>query len=260
MSSKTKDVAKTNTNLPDTVDQVQFQMMQMQKGEIAEILRENLGEDSLSVQDLPRIVVPGSGGKIWTVPSVEGDVEMSDLVGIIVFTKVTRTYWEKSFDDTGGGEPPDCYSPDGVLGVGIIADSVKDHMCGNCPMSEFAKDGTGCPCKESRLIFMVMQDEILPVVIKAPVMSLKNAKKYLTGLTSRRQKVHSVYSTLTLEPDKNKRGIKYSKIMFSKSGDVENPALSAGYAEALRPFIDKAAAKIAQEGRPSYENEETVNV
>ena len=200
MSAKTKEVA--------TIDKNQFQIMQMEKGEIADILHENLGEDSLSIQDLIRIVVPGSGGKMWAVETIEGEKEMAELLGIIVFTKVTRTYWEKSFDETGGGEPPNCYSPDGVMGVGEIADTVKDHMCGNCSMSEFAKDGSGCPCKENRQIFMVMQDEILPVVIKTPVMSLKNAKKYLTGLSSRRQKVHSVYTSLTLFPTKNKKGIK----------------------------------------------------
>ena len=252
MSAKTKEVA--------TIDKNQFQIMQMEKGEIADILHENLGEDSLSIQDLIRIVVPGSGGKMWAVETIEGEKEMAELLGIIVFTKVTRTYWEKSFDETGGGEPPNCYSPDGVMGVGEIADTVKDHMCGNCSMSEFAKDGSGCPCKENRQIFMVMQDEILPVVIKTPVMSLKNAKKYLTGLSSRRQKVHSVYTSLTLFPTKNKKGIKYSQIVFTKSGDVEDPTLTAAYAKSLRPFLEKQATRMAQEMRTASYDEETVDV
>lgn len=252
MTAKNKEVAKVEDN--------QFQIMQMQQGEIAEILHENLGEDSLSVQDLPRIVVPGSGGKNWTVETVEGEKEMAELLGIIVFTKVTRTYWEKSFDETGGGEPPNCYSPDGVMGIGEIADAMaKDNMCGNCPMSEFAKDGTGCPCKENRQIFMVMKDEILPVVVKTPVMSLKNAKKYLTALSSRRQKVHSVYTSLTLFPTKNKKNITYSQIIFKKSGDVEDPVLTSAYAESLRPFLERQAVNMAKEGR-TYETEATVDV
>ena len=250
MSTKTKEVTEIKN---------QFQIMQMQKDEIAEILHENLGEDSLSVQDLPRIVVPGSGGKMWTVDTVEGEKEMAELLGIIVFTQITRTYWEKSFDETGGGEPPNCYSPDGVMGIGEIADTMaKDNMCGNCPMSEFAKDGTGCPCKENRQVFMVMQDEILPVVIKTPVMSLRNSKKYLTALSSRRQKVHSVYSSLTLVPTKNKKNIKYSQIAFKKSGDVEDPVLTAAYAKSLRPFLETQATKMAQEKRT--QNDNTVDV
>lgn len=244
-----------------TVKENQFQIMQMEKGEISDILHENLGEDSLSIQDLTRVVVPGSGGKTWSIETVEGEKEMNELLGIIVFTKVTRTYWVKSFDDSGGGEPPNCYSPDGVMGVGEMADTVKDHMCGNCPMSEFAKDGTGCPCKESRQLFMVTQSEILPIVIKTPVMSLKNAKKYLTGLSSRRQKIHSVYTKLTLFPTKNKKGIKYSQIVFTKSGDVENPTLSAAYAKSLRPFLEKQATRMAQETRSTeYDNGNTVDV
>ena len=253
MSTKTKEIATTGKD--------QFQIMNMQKDEIAEILHENLGEDSLSIQDLTRIVVPGSGGKMWAVETIEGEKEMAELLGIIVFTQITRTYWEKSFDETGGGEPPNCYSPDGVIGIGEIANTVKDHMCGNCHMAEFAKDGSGCPCKENRQVFLVMRDEILPVVVKTPVMSLKNAKKYLTGLSSRRQKAHSVYSSLTLAPTKNKKGIKYSQIVFTKSGDVEDPVLTAAYAKSLRPFLEKQAARMAQETRTAEYNEEnTVDV
>ena len=230
-------------------EESEFQIMKMGEGAIADLMAENLGQDGLSVQDLTRIKVPSGGGLSWTVPSIEGDKLQKELLGVIVFTQTTRTYWIESFDDTGGGAPPDCYSPDGVTGIGMMADQVKDGMCGNCPMSQFADDGSGCPCKEGRLIFMIMQDEILPTVIKAPVMSLKGAKKYLTGLTSRIQKVHSVYTRLTLAVDRNKKGIEYSKIIFEKVGDVERPEITDKYAKDLRPFIDQAAAKIASEAR-----------
>jgi hypothetical protein len=254
MISKTKSTTKDQIAVSDdkavaVKDENQFEIMTMQPGEIGDILKENLGAGTLSVQDLTKIKVPGSGGKVWSVPSVEGDTNMNEIDGVIIFTKTVRTYWVDDFDTTGGGAPPDCYSPDGVQGIGMMADQVKDALCSDCPMSKFKEDGSGCPCKEGRLIFIVMKDEILPAVVKAPVMSLKEAKKYLTGLTSRRQKVHSVYTRLSLENANNRKGIKYSKIMFKKIGDVERPELTAAYAETLRPFIDAAAAHIASEAR-----------
>jgi hypothetical protein len=235
-----------------TVDATQFQIMKMDQNAIQSMLNENLGADSIAVQDLVRVKVPSGGGKIWTVPSIEGDHDVPELVGIIVFTKNIRTYWVSSFDDTGGGIPPDCYSPDGVKGIGEMANRIEGGLCENCPMSKFAEDGSGQPCKEGRLIFMVLRDEILPIVIKAPVMSLGNAKKYLLGLTSRVQRIHSVYTKLTLEADKNKKGMKYSKIIFEKVGDVENPELTEAYAKTLRPFIDQAAARIVSDPASAY--------
>lgn len=246
MTKKTKDVESTKDLV--VADEAQFQIMKMGESAINDMLRENLGgSDSISVQDLTRVKVPSGGGTVWNVPSVEGDKNVESLEGIIIFTKNIRTYWQTSFDDTGGGIPPDCYSLDGVTGIGIIADKTPGALCADCEMYKFKEDGSGRPCKEGRLIFLVTKEEILPIVIKAPVMSLGNAKKYLLGLTSRVQKVHSVYTRLSLKADKNKKGMSYSKIVFQKIGDVENPELTQAYSDTLRPFIDQQAAKIVSE-------------
>jgi hypothetical protein len=247
----TKDVA-TNENFTGNVPAVakdatpQFLIMTVPKGEISLILEENLGNSGISVNNLPRIKVPGSGGTTWTRPSVDGPRDTRELVGVIIFTKNVRTYWEESFDESGGGSPPDCYSPDAEYGIGVWADKVPDRKCGNCPMAKFKEDGTGQPCKESRLIFMVLEDELLPIVIKAPVMSLDNARTYLLGLSSRMQRIHAVYTRLTLEADKNARGIPYAKIIFEKAGDVEDPSVTADYAASIRPHLESAADTMAK--------------
>jgi hypothetical protein len=240
--SKTEAVI-IDKNLPAEFAPDQFLVMQIEPDDVGLTLQENLGETSLTVNDLPRIVVPGSGGTSWTIPTIEGEKMADKITGIIIFTKIVRTYWEGKFD--GGGTPPDCFSLDGKHGMGIWAEKSKDGKCDNCPMSDFADDGTGCPCKENRLIFMVLHDEILPVVVKAPPTSLANAKEYLLKLSSRLKKTHSVYTTLKLETDKNASGIKYSKITFAKTGDVENPQLMASYAENIRPYLAPVARQYA---------------
>ena len=84
---------------------------------------------------------------------------------------------------------------------------------------------------------MVMQGEILPVVITAPAMSLNPIRKYLRGLVSRQLPIHSVYTELALETDKNQDSIKFSRIVPRKVGDVEKPELVKAYAEAIKPYL-----------------------
>ena len=215
----------------------QFAIMTMDKNEIQELLTENLGGDTLTPNDLDRVVVPGSGGTTWTIPSIDGEISASEIVGILVHTQTVRAYWEEDF--TGGGTPPDCRSDDGLTGVGNPGGN-----CLSCPLNQFDEEGGAKACSESRLLFMLLKDETLPIVIKVPAMSLKNARMYLRGLTSKRQLIHSVYTRLALEKDKNKSGIAYAKIVFSKIGDVEAPEVSKAYAQNIKPFLVRAAQEI----------------
>jgi hypothetical protein len=215
------------------IDTDQFAIITLQKNEISDILAENLGGTGLSIQDLETIKVPSGAGGQWEVPGVEGVKHQKALEGIVIFSQSTRAYWPDSFNDTGGGTPPQCMSVDAITGIGD-----PGGECSGCPKAEFGSDPHGSKrgqaCAESRLAFMVMKEDILPMVIKIPAMSLGNSRKYLTGLLSKRRAIHSVYTRLTLEKDKNKDGIDFSKIIFEKYGDVENPEASKAYSEVTR--------------------------
>jgi hypothetical protein len=173
------------------------------------------------------------------------------VVGIVIATQHTRAYWKESFDETGGGTPPDCVSEDGETGIGA-----PGGECAGCPLAQFgsAEKGSGKACSEKRLVFMALPDEILPVCFKAPPTSLKNAKSYLMGLTSRGKKLYEVLTAITLEKDKSKsQGITYSKMVFRKVGDVRNKELIAAYATAIKPYLIKAAREIAKTRDPMDE-------
>ena len=246
--AKMKEVSTEfeGNQVPTVVDPTsgQFAIMATQNQNIREVLKANLGFDELRPEDLERVTVPGSGGQTWVVNTVDGPVETRELVGVIVHTQITRAYWEKSFDETGGGSPPECVSRDGLTGVGVPGGD-----CLNCRYNQFESDakGRGKACQESRLIFLVLKDEILPIVVKAPATSLKGAKKYLLGLTSRNMPVHSVYTKMTLARDKNADGIPFAKIEFAKTGCVENPEATAAYAAGIRPYLESAAKAMAEE-------------
>lgn len=248
-------VKKKDENLPATADEGadQFAIMKMESGEIGNILQENLGAEAISMSDLTTITVPSQGITTWTIPSIEGEITTKEITGILVFSRMTRTWWEQSYDDTGGGVFPDCFSLDAVHGIGKMADLPDvQGICKKCPMDQFGtgKEGEGKACKEKRQMFMVLQDEILPVLIRVPVKSVAPSKKYLLSLVSRRQPVHSVYTQLTLEQDKNKKGIKYSKIKFQKVGEVENKVASEAYAKAIKPYLEQISEDMVKQSTP----------
>lgn len=223
----------------------QFKVMTIDGNKIKTIIKDNLGADGLKLSDLERITVPSGGGIVWEVPGLEGLETTKELTGIMIASQTGRKFWTQSFDETGGGTPPDCYSPDGVTGIGS-----PGGECATCPNAQFGTAdngrGRGQACSEFRSILMVLKDEILPVVITAPAMSLSPIRKYLRGLVSRQLPLHAVYTRLTLEKDKNKDGITYAKIVPVKVGDVENPDIIKSYADNIKPYLVQVAQDLLQ--------------
>lgn len=245
------DTEKQQADVPATVDNDpdKYAIMSMQKGAVVDMLKENMGVEKITANDLNRITVPSQGSVVWTIPTITGDETEKEIEGVIIFTQSVRAYWEKSFDDSGGGSPPDCVARDGLTGVG---DPGGD--CLKCPKAQWESakggKGRGKACSESRLIYLVPKAEILPTVIKVPATSLANARKYLFGLTSVRQAVHSVYTKLTLEGDKNADGIKFSKVVFQKTGDVENPDITEDYAKNIKPYLTASVEQFTSQQDP----------
>ena len=235
------------SKVPAVKDESDYAVMKMEKGEIVSMLRDNVGAEKLTANDLSRVTVPSQGVTTWTIPTVEGEKQQKHIEGIIVLTQSVRAYWKESFDDSGGGSPPDCVARDGLTGVG---DPGGD--CLKCELSQWQSDKKkrGKACSEARLIYLLTQDQILPMVIKVPATSLANARKYLFGLTSVRKAVHSVYTRLSLEADKNVDGIKFSKITFEMAGEVENPEVTKAYADDLKPFLDASIDQFTKQQDP----------
>lgn len=218
----------------------QYALMHVQEN-IGDVIRLNLGDEELNpVSDLEKIKTPSGGSTLWEIPDMEEGVrEAKELEGVIVHTKTVRLYWAESFDDSGGGTPPDCYSDDGVHGIGDPGGKCKD-----CPMSQWGSGpkGKGQACSQRRLLFVMLPDSILPALISVPPTSLQSARQYLVRLAGRGMSAHSVFTKMTLTKDKNDGGISYSKINFTPAGKVENPELMQKYVDSLKPFLQSVDA------------------
>lgn len=170
-----------------------------------EAIKKNTGSAGLGLQDLDSVKVPAGGGTSFSVPELSGDVDHKTIEGVIVSFSDTRSYWEGEY--TGGNEAPECSSSDGLVGVGK-----PGGKCGTCVMSKFAEDGTGQPCKERRVMYILRNEGLLPIVVSAPTMSLRPLRKYFLRLASAGKQFNHVITSLCLVVEQNKGGIKYSAI------------------------------------------------
>ena len=190
-------------------------------------LKSNMEGETLSPQDLDRVKVPAGGSTTWCIPTLEGDENTPEIVGVIALIQNTRAYWPGEY--SGAGDPPSCVSDDGFTGIGDPGGN-----CKNCPFDQFGSDnkGKGKACREQKRVFLVRPTSLLPVMVSLPVMSLKGAKGYLMRLGSQGLQYQEVVSRITLAKDKNTDGIVYSRAVFALVGKLD-PAQS----EAMRAYV-----------------------
>jgi hypothetical protein len=210
-----------------------FAVLRQDATSIAEALAENLGGEQVGPSDLDRIRIPAGGGTSWTVPTINGEEDAKEFTGVIVGIKTVRSFWQEEF--SGEGNPPDCYSDDGVVGHGD-----PGVACASCPLNVFGSaKGAGKACKERRLLFVLRENDFLPVVVALPPASIQPFKKFLMRLSSQGLPYSSVVTSFTLEKDKNSGGIVFSKAKLGVAGVLssEEAATVRAYAETIRPLL-----------------------
>ena len=184
--------------------------------ETTEAIKVNLGEGGMEATGLPKISIPAGGGQSFDVPTLEGTEPKKTVEGVIVNFNDFRTYWEEGFD--GSGTPPDCYSTDSRVGVGT-----PGGECSSCPLSQWgsASDGKGQACNLKRKLMIVPEDRNLPIVLDVPPSSLKPIKDYFLNLASFGKKFYHIISRFSLEVDKSKGGIKFSKLKIEMTRPLD---------------------------------------
>lgn len=206
--------------------------------ELRQTIEDNIGADQIVPRELPRIRIPTGGGKLWEVPTLEGPENFATLPLVIVHWKTMRIRWGMTFDQSDGG-PPLCTSDDGLMGAGD-----PGGACRTCPCNRFgtADGGTkpGKDCREVRALFVIGTDDSIPFFMPMPVTSIKPVRDYFAKLTQKSIPFWAVETAFSLEQDKNRGGIVYSKAA-PNLGRVLNDAERARileYREFLKPAFD----------------------
>jgi hypothetical protein len=181
-----------------------------------EILSTNHGETGVDLSELRRIKIPAGGATLWTLPTLTGEETARELPCIILSSQDIRKYWGTPME-VQGNVPPDCYSTDGLTGVGN-----PGGQCSQCPHSHFGPNGESPACKEMRELVVLQESKLLPDIISLPRTSKIPSGYYFARLSSRRLSCRSVITTIGLEKMKNNQGIVYSRATFT-AGDVLTP-------------------------------------
>lgn len=218
--------------------------------ELAELLAESLGDDTLGVNDFPRVRVPSGGVLQWAVTEKGEETFVKTLSGVLVFHKPQRVMW---LEQEPSGKSPDCASNDGKRPIpgGLFApdgergDQNPTGLCANCPMSQPGSDpnpkNKGTWCKDQKLLFLVQPGKMFPVVVVVPPSSLREIKSYMISLINDRTPWWQAEVELTLEEAANAAGIKFARIKAKPVGLLE-----VAEGKAVKDYGDYLKAMVAQ--------------
>jgi hypothetical protein len=246
----------------DLVKPDDYAALSISKDELRDIVQENLAGQTIGEFDLDRIKMPAGGGTSWEVPGLEGTETKKEIFGVVLLHKESRSFWKEEY--SGGSQPPDCSSPDaqfapptGEPGVATPKDGRGFYICEQCPNAQFGTakdgDGPGQACKQTRQLFFLTPESIIPLIISLPPTSVKPARQYFLRLASHGVKASSVVTKITLVKDKNQGGIDYSKAEFAMAGrvDAEAALRISAYADELRPVFARVEAKQEEVSEPA---------
>lgn len=200
-----------------------------------EILNEALSDDCQGLEfSFDRVKLPAGGGTAFEIPSAESeDPELAkDIAGVIVYNHPAFAYYHDKY--TGGNNPPDCGSFDGVTGIGTPGGN-----CQNCPYNKFGSgEGQSKLCKNKRMLYILREGELFPITLSLPTGSLKTFTDYVKSHLSRGRKLNQVVTKITLKKATNASGITFSQAVFAfdRMLSAEERAVVAGVTESVKLY------------------------
>lgn len=248
-------MAKTESTAIAVVSTSDFRAVEIlgpQPGALAQLIKENVGED-ISAFDLPRIKVPTGGGQFWGYQTAAGPQSAPFIEGIITHIHRSKSRWDVDYDDATETTPPDCQSFDCVTGIGNPGGD-----CAACPYNQYetATKGSGKACKDLADVFIITKTGIMPTAIQVPRTSLKQLKKYGITIMDAGLSVHDVLTKFSLHSEK-KAGKDTAIIDMTAVGPVpeDMKAFIRAYKKDIEALLERsrpiAAPEAAPDSRPN---------
>lgn len=181
-----------------------------------------------------RVKIPSGGMTVFELPGDSDDTPetVKEFSAVILYHHPLLQYYREKY--TGGSNPPDCGSFDGVTGEGD-----PGGVCAKCPLAQFGSgENNGKACKARRRVFLLREGEIFPLILSLPTGSLKEYTRYIKRLLSKGKKSNSVVTRFTLKKAVNAGGLAYSQAQFSVDRPLtaEELALINGLTEQVKAY------------------------
>lgn len=193
-----------------------------------------------------RISVPAAGGQAFEVPGeMPGETAMvKDFKGVILCHHPMFSYYRERF--TGGNNPPDCGSYDGITGVGN-----PGGICARCPLNQYGSgENGGKACKNKRRVYVLREGELIPVLLTLPTGSIKEFNVYIQQLLAKGNRSYSVVTKFSLTKATNAKGITYSKVLFTAVSKLSPEELP--YVKAMSEQINQYASRVGYDNQGEY--------
>ncbi|MBE6095102.1 MAG: hypothetical protein E7199_06510 [Schwartzia succinivorans] len=177
-----------------------------------------------------RIKIPIGGVTYFEMPT--DDLEKTETVkefsAVILHQHAMRAYYKEKY--TGGNNPPDCGSLDGMVGNGA-----PGGVCDRCVCNQFGSGENGSKaCKERRRLYLLQEGEVFPKILSLPTGSLKEFARYLMHCLPNYGRSCAVLTRFSLTKAINKGGIAFSKAQFRMERPLTETELAA-----IEPLIEQ---------------------
>lgn len=177
-----------------------------------DILEEAMADECMGLDFQPdRIKIPAGGATAFELPGEDDeDTQMAkDITGVILHNHPAFGRYIEKY--TGGSNPPDCGSFDGMTGIGNPGGD-----CATCSYNQFGSgEGQSKACKNRRMLYILQEGELFPLVLSLPTGSLKEFTKYVKRQLSKGRKLSQVVSKISLKKATSSSGIAFSQAVFS---------------------------------------------
>ena len=158
-----------------------------------------------------RVKIPSGGATMFELPGDEADEPemVKEFSAVILHHHPVLQYYKEKY--TGGSNPPDCGSFDGVTGEGT-----PGGVCAQCPLNQFGSgENNSKACKTRRRVFLLREGELFPLILSLPTGSMREFSRYIKRLLSKGKKSNMVVTRFSLKKATNASGIAYSQAQFT---------------------------------------------
>ena len=206
-------------------------------------VKEELG-DILTRRIFGVVTIAGGGAGVFKVlePGAEEPTSgVQSIDCVILASHLINVRWGHDYGTRQDGERPACRSMNGETGVEELTGEV--HDCATCPHNQFGEDGTRKACTNKRQLYIMRENDLLPVLFALPPSALKAFDNYrVQASLTLRTPMYALLTRITLKTKKSGSGTEYSSPVFTAIGKLplEDAKRTTAFAKQIMEAAQRA--------------------